>query len=153
MQKVLYSNVTKTDLAELFGHSIETIQRWTDEGLPRNRGGSYMLIKAIRWREKRFEEQQRRKVILSRVTQRDLIALTGRSRQTIFNWTKEGLPCNADRSYDLNKVMCWMPGYFKRVYERKYRKIARLVELFKVAITEERSSRWEREKRKLVKKN
>ena len=136
MQKVIYSNVSKTDLAVLFGKSTEEIQRWTDEGLPCNSNGYYTLSKVLRWREKWFKKEQRQKLILSQVTQRDLIVLTGRSRQTIFEWTKKGLPRNADRSYDLGKVLRWMPGYFNRVYERKYREIARLVKLFKIAITD-----------------
>lgn len=125
MQKVLYANISKGDVFELFGIDKIVLDRWLEAGLPFELDGRFSLIKTIRWREQYHRDIERRKVDLTRLNQREVIKLLGRTRPTIFAWTKMGMPRNSDCSYDLSKVINWLPGYFDDVYKKKHRKIAR----------------------------
>ena len=138
MQAIIYSNCSASDLSFLFGKSHVTIQAWTKSGLPQNVDGSYVLAKAIRWREDFFKEQMAQKISLCKLTQKELIALTGQSRPTVLKWTKEGLPCNPDKSYSLSKFVHWIGPYYNRLQKRKWRKtICSMRTLLKKFLTDE----------------
>jgi len=125
MQNTRYQIISKADLLFLFGIGESTLNKWLKAGLPCRSDGRYLLTEVCRWTVKHQRDIERQKVTLSNVTQRDLIALTGRSRQTIFSWTKAGLPCNQDKSYSLAVVMRWLPGYYDRVHQGRHQRIAK----------------------------
>ena len=125
MQSVIYAIITKADLKLLFGIGENVLSRWISAGLPCESDGRFVLSEICRWVREYYQQIERQKVTLSDVTQRDLIALTGQSRQTIFNWTRAGMPRNKDKSYSLAAVMRWLPGYYDRVYKVKHQRIAK----------------------------
>jgi hypothetical protein len=45
----LAADLPQLTLAELFGVTVKSIQRWEEEGLPRNADGTYPLAKCISW--------------------------------------------------------------------------------------------------------
>ena len=136
MESIRYANICEADLSYLFGKAEKEIQRWVTDGLPQNSDGSFTLSRAIRWREKCNADREREKVLLSKIAQRDLAEIVGRSRIQIFNWTKKaGLPRNPDGTYDLAKVVRWFCSYFDRIHKARYRKAAsqiqKLYDIFK----------------------
>ena len=48
-------DVSQIELAQLLGRTSRTVAHWTEEGLPRNRNGSYPLGRCIRWALERAE--------------------------------------------------------------------------------------------------
>ena len=123
MQAIIYAKCSESDLCFLFGKSQMTIQAWTKSGLPQNDDGSYTLSKIIRWREDFFKEQMSKKISLCKLTQKELIVLTGQTRPTVLKWTKEGLPRNPkDKTYSLSKFVHWIGPYYNRLQKRRWRK-------------------------------
>ena len=125
MQSIIYAIISKADLKLLFGIGEDVLNRWISAGLPGEPDGRFVLSEICRWVREYYQQIERQKVTLSDVTQRDLIALTGQSRQTIFNWTRAGMPRNKDKSYSLAAVMRWLPGYYDQVYKQKHQRIAK----------------------------
>jgi hypothetical protein len=128
MHCVRFANVSRADLIYLYGVHDTTIKEWIGAGLPENSDGSFTLSKAIRWREQWHAEQAKRKVLLSRLTQKELAALAGRSRQAILAWNEAGLVRNEDKSYDVRELLRWLPGHYKRSAEQRCRKIRGLLQ-------------------------
>jgi len=125
MQSIIYAIISKADLKLLFGIGEDVLNRWISAGLPGEPDGRFVLSVACRWVREHHQQVERKKVTLCNITQQDLIGLTGKSRQAIFNWTKAGMPRNKDKSYSLAAVMRWLPGYYDRVYKVKHQRIAR----------------------------
>jgi len=125
MKLIIYSNVTKSDLSALLGCSPKRIEELKKAGLPCEPNGHFVLSKVLRWREQFHAGQLKQKILLSKLRQKELIELTGKSRQTIFKWCKKGLPQNKDGTFDLSKIFHWLPEYYDRVYKQKHQRIAR----------------------------
>ena len=58
---------------------------------------------------------------LDRISQKELIALLGFTRQWVFVLNKAGMPRNSDRSYTLSKVVSWLPGFYYQSSEKKFK--------------------------------
>jgi len=128
METIRFATISESDLGYLFGKSEKVIGRWVNEGLPKNTDGSFILSRACRWIMNQHKEAEQRKVQLLKISQKDLITLTGKSRQTIFFWTeKHGLPRRVDGRFDLAAVIQWMPKYFDKISRQKHTKAARQI--------------------------
>ena len=74
------------------------------------KGGNPVAIRAV----ENFlqEEKERPGFEPSRVTMGQLAEITGKNRKTIHDWfTKEGLPRNADKTFDLGIFLAWFEDY------------------------------------------
>jgi len=129
MKATIYAVIRPWALAQIFGVGEEKVEAWIAEGLPVNADGSLTLCRACRWLMARHKEIERRKVELSRITQRDLVTLTGLSRRAVLDWSqKYGCPRNDDASYNLNEVIRWLPKFYDRIHRERHRKAARQIE-------------------------
>ena len=125
MQSVQYLTISEGDLLMLFGIGKPRLNAWLKAGLPRRADGRYLLTEVCRWVVKHQRDIEQQKVTLSNVTQQDLISLTGKSRQTIFDWTRAGMPRNPDKSYNLSEVIRWIRNFYDCVYKVKHQRIAK----------------------------
>jgi len=117
------SNVTESELSRLFGRSRGAIRAWVKyKNLPRNTDGTFNLKSSIHWLSAHYRQSATVKITLSALTQYQLAELLGVSRQSVFDWGKEGLPRNGDNSYDLMVVLCWLPKFYDKHYKNKYKK-------------------------------
>ena len=57
---------------------------------------------------------------LARLSQLQVAALLNVSRQTIFVWSRAGLPRNPDLTYDLAVIVCWLRSFYRASAEAKY---------------------------------
>lgn len=57
--------MSQTELAKLFGVTVQTVRRWVIDGLPRNgegRGAKYPRLECLQWREEQVRQQERGKL-------------------------------------------------------------------------------------------
>ena len=121
-------NVTPADLARLIGKAPGTPLQWTEHlGLPRRPDGTYNLQTALHWITNYYEKLRMPPLALSEVSQEQLASLLGFSRQTVWQWQKEGLPQNENGTFDLRIALRWIGPHYQRHYQEEYEK--RLQEL------------------------
>lgn len=94
------------EFAALIGETYARVIYWQDRlGMPTNGDRTVNLKAALDWwrrhliREHSFDP--------GRVKQIDLEPYLGVSRQTVHEWLKEGMPRNADKTYNLPEVLAW----------------------------------------------
>lgn len=123
-EHVLYSRVSKSDVAMLYGHSNQTINTWLEEGCPQNADGSFSLWRVVKWREKHLAKKLREKMDIRRVRQDELGRLLSVSRQTIHQWNAAGMIKlrDAKGQYSLPRVMAWLRCHYQAQAEKKYKK-------------------------------
>lgn len=122
----LDENVTMLELSRLFGRSLGAIQAWVKyKNLPSNSDGTFNLKSSICWLEMHYRQSATIKITLTDLTQGQLAELLGVSRQSIFNWGKEGLPRNGD-GYDLKVVLRWLSEFYDKLYKNRYKKKRKL---------------------------
>lgn len=123
----LDENVTMLELSRLFGRSLGAIQAWAKyKNLPCNPDGTFNLRNSICWLEAHYRQSATIKFALTDLTQCQLAELLGVSRQSVFDWGKEGLPRNGDNSYDLMVVLRWLPKFYDKHYKNRYKKKRKL---------------------------
>lgn len=114
--------VTKSELAWLIGHDPSCIDHWSKlAGLPREKNGRYHLRTCLCWFEKHCRDSAAIRISLVNLSQQRLGEMLNVTRQTIFSWEKRGLPRNDNGTYDLVVVLRWLPRYYKRLYEERYK--------------------------------
>lgn len=118
---VLNINVSTAELSRLLSRSPSSLAYWAEHrGLPRNADGSYNVKRAILWLEL-YMRSKRPAVKVDALDQQHLSTFLGKSRQWIISRTKwDRLPRRSDGLYNLRAVCAWLPGYYRRVSERKY---------------------------------
>ena len=123
MQSIIYSHISERDLMQLFGVGQVRLNRWKKDGLPCRTDGRYSLAEVCRWLLEYHKKIEADKVTLSSISQRDLVKLTGLSRQQItFLGKNRGLPRQSNGSYNLQAVCQWLKGYYRGVYQREFDK-------------------------------
>lgn len=75
------------------------------------KGGNPAAIKAVQ-QNFLLDEKEYSGADLTRLTINQLVEVTGRVRQTIHEWfTKNGLPRNADKTFDLSVFLAWFEDF------------------------------------------
>jgi len=121
MKTIIYSNVSETALAEIFGVGTETVRAWVAEGLPRNANGTFTICRSCRWINAQYKAELR-KIKSCNLEQQQLADLFGVVRQTVAIWGRNGLPRNKNKTYDLKKVCRFLRGFYQKQGEAKYEK-------------------------------
>jgi len=114
MESIIYATISVSEFSRIFGVGTSTIAHWKTQGLPVRADGRISLQLACRWvREQHAAElaEQRRDLILTSLTQKELCWLTCRSRATLLTWGRLGMPRNKDKTYNLVKVVRWIQNY------------------------------------------
>ena len=123
-------NVSPGDLARLIGKSSGAIEHWSKYlGLPCRPDGTFNLRTALYWITNYYEKLRMPPLSLGEVSQEQLAALLGFTRQTVWAWVKEGLPQNENGTFDLRIVLRWIGPHYQRHYQKEFEK--RLQELQK----------------------
>ena len=104
MKSIIYARISKSDLLCIFGIGEIVLNRWKKRGMPCESNGRFSLSKVVRWREK-DQQIERGKIDLAKISQSDIIEITGLSRHSIFRYFKSGMPRSSDRSYALGDVV------------------------------------------------
>ncbi len=122
-QSVHFMRIGKTTLASLTGVGLPVVERWLQEGLPVCRDGrGIYLFRAMRWLHDLHEKQQREKALLTKLSQIQVAELLDVSRQSVYEWTRLGLPRGEDKKYSLPEAMAWIRLHYRRCAEERYQK-------------------------------
>jgi phage terminase Nu1 subunit (DNA packaging protein) len=112
--------LNKTEVARLFGRSAGAIDYWQKyKGLPRLSNGRYDAASVLLWFQA-YTKNQRPKLFTENLTQQQLAALFGVSRQAIVNWSRADLPRRSDGLYDLRAVCRWLRSYYQESAKKDY---------------------------------
>ena len=113
--------VDVNELGRLFSRSASTIKFWTEKkGLFRQPDGNYNLRSSIFWLEKYYRNSAKPKVKFDSLEQQQVADLLGVTRQTIASWSREGLPQNSNKTYDVKRVCRWILGYYQGLAAKTY---------------------------------
>ena len=125
--EILNLSVPAGTLARLLGKSRGSLDYWLRKGLPREPDGRFKLALVLRWTERYYYHQRTPQIRFPTLTQEQLATVLGVRRQTIWNWSRAGLPKNQDGSYSLRRFLPWLRGFYQQRAESKYQ--ARLAAL------------------------
>ena len=133
---ILGYRTSANQLTHLYRKDRSTIDNWIKQGRLSGPGGQIALWRVVRWREQQLAEEIDRKVVTETLNQEQLGRLLDVSRQTLFTWgRREGLPRNKDGSYNLADVCAWLPGYYRKLYGRRFKKTFKALQSAFVRIT------------------
>jgi len=74
----------------------------------------------LHWITTYYEKLRMPPLTLDEVSQEQLAALLGFTRQTVWAWVKEGLPQNKNSNFDLRIALRWIPSHYRRHYQKDF---------------------------------
>lgn len=121
-QDLMSLRTSRSGLARLTRIGVTTIEAWIAEGLPLCGDGRIALFRTLQWLHRRHEEGQRQKALLTKLSQIQLAELLDVRRQSVYEWTRLGLPRGEDKTYSLPVAMVWIRLHYRQRAEAKYQK-------------------------------
>lgn len=118
MAELVNSNI----LEQFFTVSAETITAWTRKGMPKESGGKFDFIKAVKWRITQLEKELHKDKFLTR---KEVATLLGYKNEKYVNELEReyGLPKEEWNKYDIKKVVEWFIGYTDSMHRKEIQKL------------------------------
>ena len=120
-----YMRIGKTVLASLAGRGVPVVESWIEDGLPVSEDGSILLFRALQFLAERHDRSRRERPLLTQLSQIQLCELLSVTRQSVYSWTRQGLPRNSDKTYSLPETMKWLRLHYRKRADQKYHKNVR----------------------------